>query len=247
MEVNDLQQDQKKLDIIENQERFQFINEQGNIEEIKINKYFVSHMDFISVKKNYVTEQSYFDSINGIISKGYVYLKYIDDDTYVFGELNKGMPITEKNISSNIKYGIFKLQRDKNKQIIPNNEKIIVDAIYDEINQNNCKTVTALTSKGYTYFDYEKEKQLIPAVLEYAGKFGDFYEDFAICIINKQKYGFLYRDSKPVKNYDDIAIFSEKEVKLLTGEYYDDMMDADEKFKQISGISYSLYKKNKNI
>ena len=47
-------------------------------------------------------------------------------------------------------------------------EKIISQAIYDAISQNDEKTVTVIHNGDYAYFDYEKGVQLTPVVLKTA-------------------------------------------------------------------------------
>lgn len=232
MKKMDIERDQENIGESTLEEKYQVINEKGNIEESTITKYYLSYND--SVK-----------GIDSIISKEYLYLEWIDNDTYIFGELSASLPAGWEltgDIDSNIRYGILRLQRDEKGNIIPKGEKVMVQAIYEDISQNNCKTVTAKTQYGYTYFDYEKGFQLVPGILKHAVPFDTEYEGFAECSINENEVGFLPRNAEPVTKVENIILFTEKEVQALTCKYYDDMIAADEKMKRSTGSTYSYYK-----
>ncbi len=170
------------------------------------------------------------------VSKDYYFLEWIDDDTYIFGDLSY--------IDAGIKYGVLKIKRDKNGCIIKDGEEIIVEAIYDKISQNNDKTVTVHDNDYYAYFDYEKGVQLTPVALKHAVPFSTDYEGFAECS-TECKFGYLPRDAKPVKKEEDIKLLTEKQVKELIKyqKVIDNIYASDEAYKEITGHSYSKRKK----
>lgn len=183
------------------------------------------------------------------VSKDYLYLEWIDDDTYIFGELScdfekLNYPELYDDIDADIKYGILKIKRDKNGCIIKNGEEIIVEAIYDDISQNNDKTLTVHYNDAYAYFDYEKGIQLTPVELKHAVPFSTDYEGFAECS-TEVKSGYLPRDAKPVKKEEDIKLMTEEQVKLLIKyqEAIDNIHDFDVVYKEITGHSYVYRKK----
>lgn len=174
------------------------------------------------------------------VSKDYLYLELIDDDTYIFEDYG---------IDAKIGCGILRIKRNKKGYVIPMKEEFVVDAIYDNISPNNDKTVTVNYEGNYTYFDYEKGIQLTPVVLKHAVPFNVGYEGFAECS-TENKEGYLPRDAKPVTKEEDIKLLSEEQVKALV-KYQgliDNVYDYDSLYEDITGHSYRYRKKyDKNI
>lgn len=185
-----------------------------------------------------------------VLTNYYIYLEWIDIDTYIFGELsfdkygfdyNDTMAEKEKNNKVDYKYGIFKLTRDSKGNVIPGAEKIIVPAIYDSISQNNSKTVTAYANeKEMTYFDYEKGIQLLPAKLTQAVPFDVDYNGFAECTIGEDKHGYIARHMIPTRDINEVKLFTKDEVKVLT-KYEKDLaliINANNKYVDVTDKSY---------
>lgn len=173
-------------------------------------------------KKKIEKQVLYFD--NKDLTKEYDYLEWIDTDTYIFGEITYDKygfdyndTMVEKNDKTEYRYGIFKLTRDSKGDVIPMGERIVVPAIYTSISPNNSKTVTAYANeKEMTYFDYEKEVQLVPAKLTQAVPFDVDYDGFAECTIGEDKHGYLARHMIPTRDINEVKLFTKEEVKLLT-------------------------------
>lgn len=195
----------ENVQIREKKVNIQRINFDGNIESIPFNKMYIS-VNKVDDK----TSKS--ESIQA--SKDYFYLENIDDDTYIFGELSFDPTDCRENFDAEVKYGILKLRRDENNLVIPNEEEIIVQAIYDRIFKNNDKTVIVNYDGFNAYFDYEKGVQLTPVVLNQAAPFNVDYEGFAECS-TEYKNGYLPRGAKPVTNKEDIKLLSEEQVQEL--------------------------------
>lgn len=228
----------EKVDIYETLVNVQKVGSDGNVVSVSVDKMYIGVKNKILQHR---IEQ---------VSKDYLSLERIDDDIYIFGEISVD-PLAvnypeqhDNNFSANIRYGILKLTRDKEGNIIPMNEKIISQAIYDNISQNNEKTVTVCYNGNYTYFDYEKGIQLTPVILNHAVPFDVDYEGFAECS-TKDKSGYLPRDVIPVTKEQDIKLLDEKQVEILTKYQVeiDTIVETNQLYNDITGCSYTRRKK----
>ena len=98
-------------------------------------------------------------------------------------------------------------------------EKIVVPILYDEISENNLKSVTAYANNRLTYIDIDPNsenygKQLIPVVLEHAVPFSVDYEGFAECSVNGV-VGYLPRNCKPRITLKPLDLLTEEQVEHL--------------------------------
>ena len=217
----------------------QRLDSEGHISLVPMNKVCVSE---VTVKKLPSGKEK---KMYKQVSKDYLYLEWIDDDTYIFGELScdplkLAYPEQYDDIDADIKYGVLKLQRNKENVVIPYGEKIIVQSIYDKISQNNDKTVTVNCKDNYAYFDYEKGVQLTPVVLKHAVPFSTDYEGFAECS-TKDEFGYLPRDTEPVHREKNIKLLTEEQVKVLTKyqKEIDNIYTCDEAYKEITLITFN--------
>ena len=115
-----------------------------------------------------------------------------------------------------LKWGIIRISRSEDGNIIPCSEKLVVPFLYDRISDNNSKTATAMCNGKYTYIDIDKysihyRKQLVPCVLDHAVPFDTDYEDFAECSI-EEKVGYLPRYTKPCKYISKEDLLTEQQV-----------------------------------
>lgn len=233
-----IKNEKEKADIYETLVNVQKVDSDGNVVSVSVDKMYIGVKN--KILQNRIEQ----------VSKDYFSLERIDNDIYIFGEISVD-PLAvnypeqyDNNFSANIRYGILKLTRDKEGNIIPMKEKIISQAIYDEISQNNDKTVT-VTSKGYyAYFDYVKGIQLTPVVLKHAVPFNVSYEGFAECS-TKDKSGYLPRNVIPVTKEQDIKLLDEKQVEILTKYQVeiDTIVETDQLYNDITGCSYTHRKK----
>ena len=238
-----VQNENDEVKIREKKVTTQRLDSDGNISLVPMNKmclYVVGEETLINgkLKKLYTR-----------VSNDYLYLEWIDDDTYIFGELScDPLKINHSEsydeIDADIKYGILKIKRNEDGYAIQNGEEIIVQAIYDKISQNNDKTVTVCFNGDYAYFDYEKGMQLTPVVLKHAVSFSTEYDGFAECS-TQDKFGYLPRDVEPVTKEENIKLLTEEQVKTLTKyqEVIDNICYTNKVYKEITGHSYSKRKK----
>ncbi len=257
-EANDVEKDKKRLDIFTKKVKVQKINVNGNIEDYVVEKTFIGYEKEILSIKNKIDSLEFnrkrfqTNELNlkiSCLSNDYLYLEQIDNDTYIYGDLSCNpeainYPELYDEVDAHIRYGILKLKRDKNGNIIPMQEEIIVQNIFDRISNNNSKTVTVYFNGNLAYFDYEKRVLLTPIVLRHAVPFNVDYEGFAECS-TKNISGYLPRDAKPVTKEEDIKLLSEEQVKALV-KYQgliDNVYDYDNMYEDITGHSYRYRKK----
>lgn len=203
------------------------------------------------IKKKYVA----LDRI--AITKDYMYLKQIDKDIFIFGDLivdPKDYDLACKgNFNDNIiakkKYGILKLKRRLlvGELVIDNlKEEIIVPAVYDGIEPNKDKVVTVYGNNSKSYFDYERKVQLLPLMLKEAGEFGDIYEGFAKCLVNGEKeFGYISQNMKPVRIKKDVKLLTEEQIGILIKyqENIDEIVEANNIYVELTGEKFSKIKK----
>lgn len=113
-------------------------------------------------------------------------------------------------------FGVIKLNRDENGEVIPLAERIVVPIIYDKISENLENSLTAYSNGKQTYIDLDPNsrnygKQIVPVVLEGARPFNIDYKGFAKCSINGVT-GYLPRNYIPTKRLSQYDLFTEKMV-----------------------------------
>lgn len=186
--------------------RFQYIDEEGNIA-----KSVYSNKKHLAVGKK-------------VYSKSYYYIEEIGDYHYIFGDIIYNGILNFSDIDKNLfqfKYGIFKLKTDQSGNIIPEQDEIVVPAIFDDISLNNLNTVTVYGNNGHlSYLDIDPNSPyygqlLAPIILERACPFSTSYEGFAECSINGIT-GYLPRNMQPVGEISSNDLLTEDEVKVLS-------------------------------
>lgn len=256
----------KKLNIFTKKVKTQKINDIGNIEDYIVEKKTIGYeKEILSIKNEidileFNRKRFQLNELNlkiTSLSNYYLYLEQIDDDTYIYGDLSCNpaainYPELYDDIDAHIKYGILKLKRDETGKIIPMQEEIIVQNIFDRISKNNSKTVTVYFNDDMAYFDYEKKVLLTPVVLKHAVPFNVEYKGFAECSTKNQE-GYLPRDAKPVTKEENIKLLTKQQVECLT-DFQENLgqvsltrefVDADVIYKEITGHSYTMKEKDK--
>lgn len=204
-------------DVIESEEKSPYIDEKGNVE-------YRSGSNKVCLATGEVVED---EDVLKKLSKDYYYMEpiYGDDleELYIVSDVvsSQLIDIEEEfdNSKLSFKYGIIALLRDENGNIIPMAEKLVVPIIYDEISENNDKTVTAKANGYLTYIDIDPKsvnygKQLVPVVLEHAVPFSIEYEGFAECSVDGV-VGYLPRDCQPRTSLSSLELLTEEQVKCI--------------------------------
>ena len=190
------------------------------------------------------------------LSKDYYYMEPIYDDGvedhYIVCDVKSSQFLEyEEDFDSSklsFKYGIVALQRDEQGNIIPMAEKVVVPILYDEISENNMRTVTAQENGLLTYIDINPEsknygKQLVPLILAHAVPFSTEYEDFAECSVG-DVVGYLPRDCKPRTILSELDLLTEEQVQyLLTNSEVENRAlyeSSVNKYSKLTGKTYSL-------
>lgn len=185
---------------------FQYIDEDGNI------------------AKSVYSNKKHLTAGKKVYSKSYYYIEEIGDYHYIFGDIIYNGILNFSDIDKNLfqfKYGIFKLKTDQNGNIIPEQDEIIVPAIFDDISLNNLNTVTVYGNNGHlSYLDIDPKSPyygqlLAPIILERACPFSTSYEGFAECSINGIT-GYLPRNMQSVGELSSNDLLTEDEVKVLS-------------------------------
>ena len=185
---------------------FQYIDNEGNIAK-----------SVYSNKKHLVSGKN-------VYSRSYYYIEKIDEYHYIYGDIIYNGILNLSDIDKNLfqfKYGIFKLKTDKDGNILPEQEEIIVPAIFDDISLNNLNTVTVYGNSGHlSYLDINPEspnygKLLVPIILERACPFDTTYEGFAECSIDGI-CGYLPRNMQSIEEISPNDLLTEDEVKILS-------------------------------
>lgn len=166
------------------------------------------------------------------------YLENIDEN-----HINVMMSL---NSQARIKFqfGVIKLQREKNGEVIPFSESTIVPVIYDGIAENNEASLTACSNGKFTYIDLNPEslnygKQIVPAVLEHAVPFNVGYEGFAQCSIDGV-VGYLPRNCSPRKTLESSDLLTKEQVQYLLKTDYDLAVSSNDKLLELTGSSKVL-------
>lgn len=241
-----------KLDEERRNKNIEKENERFTIETHTFNEKYINKAGNISDE---VCQTKYVELDGVAVTNDYMYLKQIDKDIFIFGNLiinpkDYGLACKEDfngDIAAKKKYGILKLKRRLlvGELVIDNlKEEIIVPAVYDGIEPNKDKVVTVYGNNLKSYFDYERKVQLLPLMLEEAGEFGSIYEGFAECS-TKDKSGYLPRDVIPVTKEQDIKLLDEKQVEILTKYQVeiDTIVETNQLYNDITGCSYTRRKK----
>lgn len=179
------------------------------------------------------------------------------DDQYVVCDLNASDcyldDINEYTTESEIEarkpkikfqFGVIKLQRNKQGEVIPFSEKTIVPIIYDRISTNNEESLTAYSNGKLTYIDLNPRslnygKQIVPAVLEHAVPFSVDYEGFAECSVEGVT-GYLPRNCNPREQLKSSDLLTEEQVRYLLQK--DDALEASstDKLLKLTGSAKVL-------
>lgn len=203
--------------VFESEEKSPYIDEKGNVQYRKgSNKVCLARGEFVE-----------YEPVLKKMSKDYYYMEpiYGDDleELYIVSDVvsSQLIDIEEEfdNSKLSFKYGIIAIQRDEKGNIIPMAEKLVVPMLYDEISENNDKTVTAKVNGLLTYIDIDSKsvnygKQIVPVILEHAVPFSVDYEGFAECSVNGV-VGYLPRNCQPRTTLSPLELLTEEQVKHL--------------------------------
>lgn len=157
------------------------------------------------------------------VTKNYYYISEISGDYFVVANINDARVLSDEaefdDLKLSFKFGIIKLQRDSQGNIIPMAEKIVTPALYHDFWQGGLETITAEVNERITYIDVNPAsenfgKQLVPAILEYAEPFSKQYEGFAKCTVNGIS-GYLYRYCEPRTTLSAADLLTEEQVKNI--------------------------------
>ena len=119
-----------------------------------------------------------------------------------------------------LKWGIIRINRNKEGDVIPFGESMVVPLIYDRISGNNLKTATVYIDNKMTYLELDINSenythQLVPCILEQAVPFSTEYENFAECTLNG-KNGYLPRNVKIKEQLNSKDLLDKKQVILIS-------------------------------
>lgn len=196
---------------------------------------------------------------NGIqLTRDYWNIIELWDDQYIICDLGVSgcylEDIDEYNIDTIIsfnpqikikfRFGVIKLQRDKNGDVIPFSESTIVPVIYDGIAENNEASLTACSNGKYTYIDLNPEslnygQQIVPAVLEHAVPFNVGYDGFAQCSIDGV-VGYLPRNCNPRETLESSDLLTKEQVQYLLKTDYDLAVSSNDKLLELTGFAKVL-------
>ena len=158
------------------------------------------------------------------ITRDYWNIIELDDDHYIVCDIQVSgcylEDINEYSLNEVEKYlnpvfkfknGIIRLKRDKEGNVVPFQERLVVPVVYDRISENNNKTITAYNGDKMTYVDLDPKSsnygmQLVPAKLTHAEPFDLEHEGFARCGNNNVE-GFLPRNNTPIDMRNDKSLF----------------------------------------
>lgn len=213
------------------------------LEELKIVKYpFIAptidstgNIDY----DNTIFKECLKDCNGKKVSNDYFSMKCIGNDHYIVqGEFVEKVECDTRLL---LKYGVICLQRDKNGNVIPMGEKLIVPFAYNRINKNNLDTLTASLDTGFTYIELISQsenygKQFVPAILGHATPFSTEYEGFAECSVNGV-VGYLPRSIKPMTQLKPEDLLSKEQVEFLISylENYDIYDESIKSFLNLTG------------
>jgi len=119
------------------------------------------------------------------------------------------------NGTSKLKFGVIKISRDKNGEVIPKEEKIVIPLVYDHIRYGNSKTLLVLENKKYKYIEFDSTskdycRDIVPAVLDKASVFDEKYNGYAECKYQGE-VRYLSRFMKPVLNLELDMLYKEEQ------------------------------------
>lgn len=194
------------------------INEDGNIIKKEKSMYLLKNED------------------NEIISNPYYYMFSLGNDHFGICNLAVNIEIfasydnydyynaiTKENYNitdSKLKWGVMRIRRDLEGNIIPKNEEIIIPYLYDKLTANVNDIIPTQYHNKSTYIslDINKNtygKQLVPCILENATPFGTEFENFAECTINSKK-GYLPKNCQVLNKIDENTLLTKEQVIYLT-------------------------------
>ena len=198
-----------------------YINQEGNIDvHYNNHKFFLIDHFGKSVSR-------YYDGMYDLGNDHYAVsqitheLRYYSDYNY-YDIIGNEVEI----VNPKFKWGIIQIQRDKNGNIIPCAEKLVVNYLYDRISGNNLQTATAYVNDKLTYLDLNPDNphygsQLVPCILNHAVPFDTQYQGFAECSIDNVT-GYLPRINRPIYSITSQNLLTENQVfylsKYLQGE-----------------------------
>lgn len=205
------------------------IDNTGNISSYKVAKYYLQSMN------------------KEVVSKIYYYMERIDETHYIVGDIgvasycgvNDGFLC---DTIFDVLYGVIRVQTDDDKNVIPNNEILVVPNIYESISPNNLNTLTAEVGDGhFTYIDIDRSsknygKQLTPAVLDFAALFDGEFHGFAQCSVNGI-VGYLPRNCIVKEKIEPSDLLSREQVKKISKyfEMYKEVESSLDKYNDLTG------------
>lgn len=174
------------------------------------------------------------------------------DDQYIVCDLNSsgcyledinkyttGSEIEARGSKIKFQFGIIKLQRNKQGEVIPFSEKTIVPVMYDRISISNDDTLIAYINGKLTYIDFDPEslyygKQIVPAILEHAVPFSVNYEGFAECSVEGVT-GYLPRNCNPREQLKSSDLLTEEQVRYLLKKDDNLATTSNDKLSELTG------------
>lgn len=215
------------------------IDNTGNVSSYKVAKYFLQSMN------------------KDAVSKIYYYMERVNETHFIVGNIGVASycGINDGFLCDtvfDVLYGVIRVQTDENKNIIPNNEILVVPNIYESISPNNLNTLTAEATDGhFTYIDIDRlsknyGKQLTPAILDFAALFDGEFHGFAQCSIDGI-VGYLPRNCIVKEKIESSDLLNREQVKQLSKyfELHSEVTSSLEKYNILTGTT-SPYQKIKS-
>lgn len=159
---------------------------------------------------------------NGKRFSGFYYsMEALDEDHYIVSNMVVVPKMTNPiSYGWGIKQGIIHLEKDKNGDIVPMEETLVVPEVYDRIISGNSQIIIGeVQNKRFTYIELNPKsenygKQLVPAILEQAVPFDVNYKDFAECTVAGVN-GYIPRTCQPRRQLNSSDLITKENMKLL--------------------------------
>lgn len=215
-----------------------------NLEVLGYSKFKLTSSDGKKLESvSFMDERQVLSDNNGM-TLPYYSIRHLSRDHYVVLDVAdvvdcekdvyyEGVPVLKKSTDDSVKlkYGIIKINRDKQGNIIPFAEEKVFPCICDSIIDGCCETAILKDDKGrYHYLDLDFTSKNYGRTLVTSLKSAKPFDDrlFAECSFSGKYYkGYFPREVKRASVSSNSDLLSLKEVRYLTGE--DNTLTSEEK------------------
>lgn len=150
---------------------------------------------------------------------------YAEDEDYV-----------DKLGTAELKWGVIRINRDSEGNIIPNNETFVFPCLYEWIYDSNFKTAMvgarfswAVYKQTYLDLDINKKSyghQLLPCLLDETDKFEEINDKIVVaCCMMNGSYFYIPRNMPRTDKIEITDLLQESEIELLYKSYDETLVD----------------------